>query len=572
MTSTAPTVSTPSSSTDQNREGFAAPHPGVASMPQWETGELPEAPVFRWRQIASFIGPAILLAASAIGGGEWLTGPVTTARYGPALFWLATLSIVGQVIYNIEISRYTLYTGEPIFTGKFRIMPGPWFWVIVYLLVDVGSFLPYLAANAAIPLGAMWLNRIPTQAEDGRLIMYLGVAIFWASFLPLLVGGKIYNTVKAIMTFKLFYVFGLLVFLAVCFSTADHWERILKGFVQFGNMPVVAAEDLNHDGKQDDDEAPHQARIDNVFVAWSEGRSLPPLDVALIGFLVTMAAISGNGGLTNVPLSNYTRDQGWGMGAHVGAIPSIIGGQEIRLSHVGQVFDVHEGTIPRWRRWLWHVKREQLFLWMPACFVGIALPSLLSMLFIKDGKNVDSYQAAGITADGVAAAIGEKFNPALGNVFWYLMLFCGFIVLGTAMASTADGVLRRWVDVFWTASPRLREWDTKDIGKLYFSVLCVYAVCGTVMLVFVDPSGLVVLTGVLYTLALGLSCMHVIVINTLLLPKAIRPSRFVRCGLFATGIFFLCCSMLSAAVMIIKQYPGSSADEFARMLLGPILT
>ena len=39
--------------------------------------------------------------------------------------WLATLSILGQVVYNLEISRYTLYTGEPIFTGKFRTLPGP---------------------------------------------------------------------------------------------------------------------------------------------------------------------------------------------------------------------------------------------------------------------------------------------------------------------------------------------------------------------------------------------------------------------------------------------------------------
>ena len=30
---------------------------------------------------------------------------------------------LGQVLYNLEISRYTLYSGEPIFTGKFRLYP-----------------------------------------------------------------------------------------------------------------------------------------------------------------------------------------------------------------------------------------------------------------------------------------------------------------------------------------------------------------------------------------------------------------------------------------------------------------
>ena len=71
------------------------------------------------------LGPGLLMGGSAIGGGEWLMGPAVTARYGGALMWLATLSILGQVIYNLEISRYTLYSGEPIFTGKFRTLPGP---------------------------------------------------------------------------------------------------------------------------------------------------------------------------------------------------------------------------------------------------------------------------------------------------------------------------------------------------------------------------------------------------------------------------------------------------------------
>lgn len=45
------------------------------------------------------------------------------ARDGPAVFagegreGAGSVSRLGQVIYNIEISRDTLYTGEPIFTG-----------------------------------------------------------------------------------------------------------------------------------------------------------------------------------------------------------------------------------------------------------------------------------------------------------------------------------------------------------------------------------------------------------------------------------------------------------------------
>ena len=112
------------------------------------------------------IGPGLVAAGAAIGGGEWLAGPLTTARYGGAILWLATVSILAQVIYNLEICRYTLYCGEPIFTGKFRLLPGPMFWLVVYLFLDFGSVFPYLVANAATPLGAVILGEIPDVDQD----------------------------------------------------------------------------------------------------------------------------------------------------------------------------------------------------------------------------------------------------------------------------------------------------------------------------------------------------------------------------------------------------------------------
>src|SRR3954471_11447558 len=146
---------------EQQPDSALAPWPGSHGMPRWNVGELVDAPRFTWRNWFAMLGPGLLVGGSAIGGGEWLAGPAVTARYGGALMWLATLSIVGQVVYNLEISRYTLYTGEPIFTGKFRTMPGPRFWLLVYLLLDVGSIFPYLAASAATPCAALYLQDIP---------------------------------------------------------------------------------------------------------------------------------------------------------------------------------------------------------------------------------------------------------------------------------------------------------------------------------------------------------------------------------------------------------------------------
>ncbi len=523
--------------------------PGVSSMPKWTVGELPDAPVFKWKKIAAFIGPGVVMAAAAIGGGEWLTGPMNTAKYGAAIFWLATISILCQAVYNVEICRYTLYTGEPIFTGKFRIPPGPWFWVILYLILDFGSFLPYLASNAAIPLCTMILRRLPVTTpeaadvitilgmSDAMFVKVTGLVIFFLIFLPLLFGGKVYNSMRALMTFKLFVVFGFLLFLAAFFSTAETWQGIISGFFKFGTLPIK-----NTDGSA----LAKGSNLDNIFVALWEGRSIGTIDMSLVGFLAAMAALAGNGGLTNTPVSNYTREQGWGMGSHVGAIPSIVGGHEITLSHEGCVFKVTEEALPRWKRWIKHVKREQWCLWAPACFVGLAFPSMLSLQFLQT-KDIpgDKSLVAAMTAQGVSDAVGGRFGAATGNLFWHFTLFCGFLVLATSMASTADGVLRRWVDVFWTASPRLRRWDTKDIGKLYFGVLCVYMAMGAFTLWFLKGDALLVLSTMMYNYALGFSCLHSLVVNTRLLPKPLQPGIFPKLGLGIGFAFFTSIAMIT---------------------------
>ena len=72
------------------------------------------------------------MAATSIGGGEWLVGPAAAVKYSSAIFLIATVAIVLQVIFNLEAIRYTLYTGEPIYGGIMRLKPGPQFWAGFY--------------------------------------------------------------------------------------------------------------------------------------------------------------------------------------------------------------------------------------------------------------------------------------------------------------------------------------------------------------------------------------------------------------------------------------------------------
>ena len=676
----------------QNHEGFQAPWPGDQSMPQWDTAGLGDAPKFSLKKWAGMLGPGLILGGAAIGGGEWLVGPEVTAKYGGALLWLATLSIIGQVLYNLEISRYTLYCGEPIFTGKFRSNPGKKFWMPVYMALDLGSIFPYLALTAAIPLFAALVGIVPDPENHAKMqtimginlshyfwLRAMGVGIFVLSLVPLIFGGKILVALKWVMGLKIILVLGFLLVLAIGWSSWNTWVEIGTGFFKVGTVPTVLAEDVNMNGTIDADEndwdgdgvadvvepifknpdnlkqisvtielnpdddippatitydmkwdrsesayeaalakwktdnagslarkeyvlgrpkppeplpvsIPPNLGIDagdypivlksdgsgfididgdgerdgdqvaNVFTSLVAGDGMPDIDWTLIAALSALVAISGSGGLSNTTISNYTRDEGWGMGHHVGAIPSMVRGLDLQLSHQGAVFDpTAPGAMPRWKRWYKHIMRDQWVIWAPACFIGLALPSMLSVEFLDRGASVpDKWVAATMTAEGVRdrvngvvttdnpanmteeALAAQKANEGgLGNAFWFMTVFCGFLVLAPSMSTSADGVIRRWVDVFWTTSDRLREMPPGAIKAIYFRVLIVYALLGLVTLVSIKPATLLMIAAAIYNYALGISCLHTLYVNRSLLPRQLQARTSMQIALLLAGLFFL---------------------------------
>ncbi len=226
------------------------------------------------------------------------------------------------------------------------------------------------------------------------------------------------------------------------------------------------------------------------------------------------------------------------MGHHVGAIPGIAAGKDIKLSHVGVVFDVNPQTLPRWRRWFRVVLRDQLILWLPACLLGVALPSMLSVAFLEPGTIADDWTVAGMTADGVRNHVTQVSGEKTGQAFWLMTLFCGFLVLAPSMTLQADTLVRRWVDALWTAIPALRKWDVKDIKYLYFGGLCVFFLLGLSLLSVARPLTLVVISGNILNFALGFSCWHTVYVNHRLLPSALRPGWLMTAGVCCAGLFF----------------------------------
>jgi hypothetical protein len=257
--------------------------------------------------------------------------------------------------------------------------------------------------------------------------------------------------------------------------------------------------------------------------------------------LVAFAAIAGSGGLANTLFSNYTRDKGWGMGARVGAIPSAIGGLPISLSHVGEVFPMDAENLRKWKGWIRHIVRDQTAIWMAASFIGMALPCMLSLQFIRNAT-VAGDRVAAMTAEGIAMRY-----PEYGGLFWTLTLLCGFLVLAPGQISVGDQIARRWTDIIWTASSRIQRMGGTHVKYVYYSILVLYAFWGLFVLWRLPALDIAKVGAVLGNVALGFSALHSLYTNRVLLPKQLQPHWFLQIGVVLCGIFFIGISFVVVA-------------------------
>jgi len=295
---------------------------------------------------------------------------------------------------------------------------------------------------------------------------------------------------------------------------------------------------------------PHRRRFDELIyhkglthvglISYTrEHRRLPAQDWAM---LAGFAAIAGLGGMANTLFSNYARDKGWGMGKYVGAIPSAIGGRNISLSHTGRVFPLDTGNRSRWRGWMNHIRRDQ-YIWTFVQFLGMALPCMLTLEFIRNAT-VAGDRVAAMTAEGMA-----ERHPDYRLFFWTLTLFCGFIILAPGQISVNDQIARRWTDILWTTTKWARRFAGSKVTVLYYGILVIFCLWGLLVLSFFDPFQILKISTVLQNVALGFSALHALYINRALMPRELRPSLFLQLGVITCGVFFLGISVIVFAYL-----------------------
>ena len=391
----------------------------------------------------------------------------------------------------------------------------------------------------------MILDRPPTVADRG-LITILAYACLLGISLPVLIGGKVYNMLQMVMTAKVAIVLGFCLIIGVNCVSPMNWWNVLSGFVRFGNVPVS-------DGQGG------EVVTNAIFHVFQYGE-FPTISVASIVMLGAFAGYAGGGGLANSTYSNFVRDKGWGMGSQVGAIPSAIGGRSVTLSHVGKVFDLTTENMRRWRGWWRYVLTDQVLVWAPGCFMGMALPALISMQFTQYSSITTEQMGvaqAVVTADGI---YHSGFSPVLAKILWIVALFTGLMVMLPSQMSVVDDFSRRWTDAIWTGNRRVRETMRPHQAKyIYYSILGGY-VLWSFFCAFMFSNAPKLMTDFIANfnnLAIGFTAFQLLWINNRLLPQAVRPSWYHSVGVAGCGVFYLGLAVLVFIFKILPMIVGS---------------
>ena len=432
-----------------------------------------------------------------------------------------------------------------------------------------------------------------TLLDDTRLVGMLAFLLLGTAVLPILVGGKIYNTMQAVMTAKVLLVLGFCLVIGITMVSPSNWVNVFSGFFRIGNVPVVAGEDSNGNGVLDEGEDFDRdghldvvepiiekdasgkvtqfddrdgdgkwdgENVGNVFVSYYRDGEFPLLLLTQIALIGAFVGYAGGGGLSNSTYSNYVRDKGWGMGSQVGAIPSAVGGRKVTLSHIGKVFSLSEENLTKWKAWWRYIITDQVFIWAPGCVMGMALPALLSIEFSPHSEMFGQadrmeYAQAVITADGFRHAPG--LSEGVRQTMWIATLVVGLLVLLPSQMSITEDICRRWTDIIWSGSRRVREsMEGHQVRRIYYSIMAVYVtwtfIGAYLFSTYGTPKVMVLVVANLNNIGLGLTAFLILRNNLKFLPEPLRPRMINRIGICFCGTLYL---GMAGLVFYLKQVP-----------------
>ena len=482
------------------------------SLPPLAYRDLPAPP-----KLFRLIGPGIILAGLALGSGEFVLWPYITYKSQFVFFWACLVGVTIQYFLNMEIARWTLATGETAVTGFIRL--GKW-WAVVFLLANLIPYmLPAWAVGAAklaswfvVPPTIEMVNGTPqfTGAASGYVVAF-SVGSMLLCGIILTAGPVIYNTVERLQMVLVALVLVLVLVIAILVVRADAITALVTSTVTFGN-----------------------------------GQFLPDMSAGSgtdAAMLLGALAFAGAGGTLNLGQSNYIKDKGFGMGAHIGRITSPITGKEEPITEVGYHFHHTPENLQLWRRW-WRLANWEHFLsfYLTCAFCLVVLTLIsYSLFYTPEGSlrgDADHYGGDMFFIYGEA----NELRTLVGSAARWLFIVMGIAILLTTEFGVLDAVSRVATDLVKVAWLRDNQFWTES--RLYYAFLWGEILVGSLTLLVLDTETVEknALGFFKYVSAMngGIMCIYsatLLWLNCRYLPKPLRMSP-LRMAVVTLSFFF----------------------------------
>jgi len=416
-------------------------------------------------------GPGAILVGLSIGAGEIIIWPRLVAEFGPDMIWAAILGVFLQMWINLEVGRWTIATGETVFTGFARIWRG---FAPIFIMLTVFSWIaPGWGRASGLALKALLVGPGGFGSDTfWTMITFAGCALLL--FGPKVIYGSVEKSVELLV---LIVTIGL-ISVAFAVGTADTWGSLFAGAINFGyKHPDVT--------------------VKQMFIA---------------------IVFAGAGGTANLFYTFYLRDKHIGMGARLPSMQNPLRGTTEKVPTTGFLYEDTEENATRFREWWDYIKKDQmLFFW--------ALNTVTIILFIFGALAV-LYPRGIVPASGTliwdeAQILGEVWGPTGRTIF----LLVGVATLFGTQLALIDGVSRSIADIL---STNFKAAQCRDTAWWYVLIAAVWMIAGCAITYVMEAQGVSEL-GFLFNaayiggFAMAIYVPLLLICNHKFLPKSARP-------------------------------------------------
>ena len=432
-----------------------------------KTSDLPEKTLPFWK----IAGPGAILVGLSIGAGEIVIWPRIAAEYGGSMVWAAMVGIFIQLWVNFEIARWTIATGETVYTGFSRVWRG--FAPLFILLTLVSWIAPGWARASGLALKALLIGPGGWGSDTFWTVITFG-AVTLILFGPKLIYNSVEKTIEVLVAIV---TIGLIA-VVIAIGSADTWKELGSGIVNIG---------------------------------YKDPRmSVKTLFIALV--------FAGAGGTANLFYTFYLRDKNIGMGGRLPELQNPLRGRAETVPSTGFVVEDTEENRTRFTAWWNYVKKDQiLFFW--------ALNTVTMMLFIFGALAV--LHPKGIVPEkgtliwDEAQVLAEVWGGPGRTIF----LLVGVATLFSTQLALVDGVSRSVSDIVYTNFKGARK---RTLSWWYILVAGIWIIAGCLITFVMEQMGVSEL-GFLFNaaymggFAMALYVPLTLYINRRFLPKFARP-------------------------------------------------